>query len=368
MTDQGPSEVALALRQLLDELHPRTPPPTIFVFEQQRYTAAAVQMLAQYRRINRRTRDDLLIGLNEFHTALLYLAWSQFDTARDHLVRADFHWSLANLAPYLCLTRFAQGRALQLALHLEEAAQRYHEASMATDYLLDEAVQGQGPRRPAPLSYLQRLKREVAAAQEMLHAQLRDLWAPAGLLAPPPDDRPTTPDVALPGSDAETAPPYIKPGLRSGGVAASWTVEATALERTLPGAAPGKLLYEVSNRTGSFLPQLAIGDRLRVAPLARRDILHRNQLLVVLADQVNAQVQVMPVAQQAGVPSSSAPRNVAPRTVAPRTVAPRPEQLVQLVRETSDGRLAILAHDQRRPLTCERRVVVGVVEEMWRRM
>jgi hypothetical protein len=31
-----------------------------------------------------------------------------------------------------------------------------------------------------------------------------------------------------------------------------------------------------------------------------------------------------------------------------------------------DGRLAIIAHDQRRPLTCRRASVVGVVDGLWR--
>lgn len=337
MTVRRAADTAQYLRELLDELHRDPPPATIFTYTRQPFTAAVVHMIGQYQRISRRSRDDLLIGLHEYHVALCYLSWQQFDKAETHFRKAAFRWQLANLRAYQGLAEFALALTQHHALHYEEAMITFQSGEKLFAGLIEAALRGQVLVPPVALGLLKQFSDELHEAAQTLQADLRAMWTPAGLRRTAVDEIATQPTQQVPGTQTATATvarPQISPDLLREPVA----------PRAMPQRGRNGRWYRVIARTDSFLPDVHTGDWLLVDDNSRRRPLQANDFLVVSAS-IQGSIHV-------GQPE--------------RDSGSAPHFLVQYLNTARDGRLELLPNGRHLPTPLDPGYLVGPVLGFWR--
>jgi tetratricopeptide (TPR) repeat protein len=294
-------------------------------------------MIGQYQRISRRSRDDLLIGLNEYHVALCYLSWQQFDKAETHFRKAAFRWQLANLRVYQGLAEFALALTQHHALHYEEAMITFQSGSRLLRNLVEAALRGQILSPPVSLGLVQRLTSQLHEAEQELQADLRAMWTPAGLRRTAVDEVATQPTQAVPPAQTATATvarPQISPDL----------LRESAAPRAIPHHGGNGRWFRLIARTDSFLPEVHTGDWLLVDENPRRRPLLANDFLVVSA-AIDGSIHVAPAERE---------RHTAPHF------------LVQYLSGGRDGRLLLLPNGRHLPTPLDPGYLVGPVLGFWR--
>ncbi len=175
------------LAELLDALFP-DPDPGIFTLRdfRNRYILTGLGDLAsreieQSQRINRRFNDFSRMGLCEFHVGLIYLFWGDNHGALQQFRLARRQWSFINKpARAVCLARFAEGAAQELAYHYEEALSCYGRAQQCLKHKSPARFGFRLANDPDSAAQTMRdyLQQRSRAVRETLWNTVRQTWQP----------------------------------------------------------------------------------------------------------------------------------------------------------------------------------------------
>ncbi|MCP4363070.1 MAG: hypothetical protein GY796_34135 [Chloroflexi bacterium] len=207
------------------------PSPDVFTLESFQFafkisglSATAIQYIEQSRRIN--LSDALQLGLNYFHTGLIYLYEGEILAADNHFKRAWDAWAREVDQSLFCLASLGRGYALEIAYRYEGAmkyyyyAQNYHAKIRLRNYAHNDEQQQR----------MQAFKNSIEDHIKEAQKNLRQLMQPVPETAVQDEqieqdsetvpnneeDHPPEPTTSEPpaaeeerGSDEETVPPPI---------------------------------------------------------------------------------------------------------------------------------------------------------------